>query len=759
MLRFEGGVVLRSHLRMSGRWRCVPRGAAARAALARPPRRRARGRALGRPRARAAHPRARAARPRHPRLAAGARARCSPGSPGPTGRAASARPCQDQTLVAGIGNMWMAETLWEARLSPWLRLAEVAEPSGGARSRRPPRRDARSASSRPRAAAQVYGRAGRPCPRCRTPIRSCGQGDANRTRLLVPGLPARRPEPPVRRPAGSPPRRGGRRPAPGRVDAVGGAPRAAPLPVAARVLPRGLRGRARRRAAVRLRGAPDARRARRSTSTGRSCAASSRSRRRRCAGCPTRATRSTTSAASRPRRSSPTPTRASARATTTPSSGRSCCRLLDRGRRALRRLRLARRRVRGRLRLDRAVALRQRALLRRDRAARRRSRPARPSSSAAASASASAVAGEVAVALARGARADAARVRTRHRPAVRARAGPRARRRARREPPDAAGELADAVSALRLATAGAIAAGPVVFERLDFRPLRISPLLPIAATKPRGEGCRLDALRGALAADLRERLPLADDDRELGEALDRWELSLFADEPFRSGQLRDALDARCSATGDGAWAASMRAAVLLAEQHDRAARRCSPALRAERAGAGSHATPSGARSSRRCCTATAASSSRRSTRRCSACGRARHARSPPERARRAVERSALDARPRGVKEPARARREWWSDRWPSPVSSLAPVCSAASAAPAQGARQDAGDRARQPEGRRRQDDDDAQPRRRARRAGAARPLHRPRSAGQPDDVAGAEPGHDRALDVRRARPPACRSAR
>src|SRR5262249_59646508 len=44
------------------------------------------------------------------------------------------------------------------------------------------------------------------------------------------------------------------------------------------------------------------------------------------------------------------------------------------------------------------------------------------------------------------------------------------------EPPDAAAELADAVSALRLATAGAIAAGPVVFERLDFRPLRISPL-------------------------------------------------------------------------------------------------------------------------------------------------------------------------------------------------------------------------------------------------------------------------------------------
>jgi hypothetical protein len=132
------------------------------------------------------------------------------------------------------------------------------------------------------------------------------------------------------------------------------------------------------------------------------------------------------------------------------------------------------------------------------------------------------------------------------------------------EPPDAAGELADAVSALRLATAGAIAAGPVVFERLDFRPLRISPLLPIAATQPRGDATRLDALRARLATDLRERLPLADDDRGLAEALDRWELSLFADEPFRSGQVRDALTALLGSE-DGWWAAAMRIAVLLGE--------------------------------------------------------------------------------------------------------------------------------------------------------------------------------------------------
>jgi len=150
------------------------------------------------------------------------------------------------------------------------------------------------------------------------------------------------------------------------------------------------------------------------------------------------------------------------------------------------------------------------------------------------------------------------------------------------EPPDAAAELADAVTALRLATAGAIAAGPVVFERLDFRPLRIAPLLPIAATQPRGEGTRLDKIRARLAADLRARLTLADTDRELGEALDRWELSLFSDEPFRSAQIRESLT--CLFGGDGgAWAAAMRTAVLLGDKN-RERSEMLDALRAERLG-------------------------------------------------------------------------------------------------------------------------------------------------------------------------------
>ena len=130
--------------------------------------------------------------------------------------------------------------------------------------------------------------------------------------------------------------------------------------------------------------------------------------------------------------------------------------------------------------------------------------------------------------------------------------------------PDAPGELADAVSALRLAAAAPVAAGPVLFERLDWRPLGIRPVLPIAATEPSGEPTRLDAFRARLAADLLERLGSADDDPELAEALDRWELSLFAEEPFRSEQLREALTALLGGP-DGLWAATVRAAVLLGE--------------------------------------------------------------------------------------------------------------------------------------------------------------------------------------------------
>ena len=132
------------------------------------------------------------------------------------------------------------------------------------------------------------------------------------------------------------------------------------------------------------------------------------------------------------------------------------------------------------------------------------------------------------------------------------------------EPPDAPGELSDAVTSLRLATAAPVAAGPVLFERLDWRPFGIRPALPIAATQPPGEPSRLDAFRGKLARDLLERISAADDDPDLSEALDRWELSLFATEPFRSEQLREALTALLGGV-DGLWAATVRTALLLGE--------------------------------------------------------------------------------------------------------------------------------------------------------------------------------------------------
>ena len=133
--------------------------------------------------------------------------------------------------------------------------------------------------------------------------------------------------------------------------------------------------------------------------------------------------------------------------------------------------------------------------------------------------------------------------------------------------PDAAGEISDAVTAVRLATSGAIAAGPVLFERVDWRPFGIKPMLPIAAAQPVGEATRLDPFRGRLASELLERLPLADEDPELGEALDRWELSLFQSGPSREEQLREALTALLGGM-DGVWAATMRASVLLGDRLD-----------------------------------------------------------------------------------------------------------------------------------------------------------------------------------------------
>lgn len=128
--------------------------------------------------------------------------------------------------------------------------------------------------------------------------------------------------------------------------------------------------------------------------------------------------------------------------------------------------------------------------------------------------------------------------------------------------PDAPGEFGRAVSALRLATPGAVAAGPVVFERLDFRPYGVRPMPATAAQVPPGEATRLDLFRAPLAVELQTRLAEASDD--LLEALDRWELALFNTGAHRSDGLRESLETLLGCE-EGSWAAAMRAAVLLGE--------------------------------------------------------------------------------------------------------------------------------------------------------------------------------------------------
>jgi len=172
-LRFEGGITVRSHLRMSGRWRVEPRGAAR----------------VGRPWLVLRGPAHEAVLWNGPVLEVVRRPlRLGPDVltddlftvrlHGPIGEA-----LLDQRQVSGIGNVWRCEALWHARVSPWADAVAVDQ------------REILHYAHRLMAAAldgerprrHVYRRAGRACPRCGTPIRSRGQGDDNRIAYWCPG--------------------------------------------------------------------------------------------------------------------------------------------------------------------------------------------------------------------------------------------------------------------------------------------------------------------------------------------------------------------------------------------------------------------------------------------------------------------------------------------------------------------------------------------------------------------------------------------
>jgi endonuclease-8 len=91
----------------------------------------------------------------------------------------------DQRLVAGIGNLWRAEALWEARVSPWRRLGELGDDEvrvvlEAAHTLM------RAALEGPRPPRHVYRRVGRPCPRCGAIVSSRPQGEHARTAYWCP---------------------------------------------------------------------------------------------------------------------------------------------------------------------------------------------------------------------------------------------------------------------------------------------------------------------------------------------------------------------------------------------------------------------------------------------------------------------------------------------------------------------------------------------------------------------------------------------
>lgn len=185
LLRFEGGLVLRSHLRMNGRWRVERRGAAR----------------AGKPWLvlRGAEHEAVLWNGSVLELVSGV-PRLGPdilGEPpdfetmlvrlraGPQERELG-DALLDQRLVAGIGNVWKAEALWEARVSPWRRLEEVDD--GELRAvLEAAHAFMRTSVAGPRPLRRVYRRAGRACTRCGGIVRSAPQGSHARTAYWCPG--------------------------------------------------------------------------------------------------------------------------------------------------------------------------------------------------------------------------------------------------------------------------------------------------------------------------------------------------------------------------------------------------------------------------------------------------------------------------------------------------------------------------------------------------------------------------------------------
>jgi endonuclease-8 len=95
----------------------------------------------------------------------------------------------DQRTIAGIGNLWKSEGCFAAGIDPWRPTGEVSDEQALAIVRElRPRMQASATDGRQDVWRRVYNAAGRPCPRCGPPalIKGRGQGDGNRPTFWCP---------------------------------------------------------------------------------------------------------------------------------------------------------------------------------------------------------------------------------------------------------------------------------------------------------------------------------------------------------------------------------------------------------------------------------------------------------------------------------------------------------------------------------------------------------------------------------------------
>jgi endonuclease-8 len=117
----------------------------------------------------------------------------------------------DQRALAGVGNVYKSELLWIDGVSPFAPVAELDDATlrrlvetgrrlllANSAARRGPERVTTAGDRGAPGPLYVYGRTGRPCRRCRTPIASAQQGtEIPRTTYLCPTCQAVRPTPPT----------------------------------------------------------------------------------------------------------------------------------------------------------------------------------------------------------------------------------------------------------------------------------------------------------------------------------------------------------------------------------------------------------------------------------------------------------------------------------------------------------------------------------------------------------------------------------